>query len=510
MTSITVLIIIGLVILAFVLGYIISNQIRNNQGRTILVPADLTDIEFQKYFPDLMGQTLRLLTPRSLGTFKPSDRTPFESHLEGKFGNKDCLAADLSVLVRDRTKSPALIPVDVKLETELLSIYKSSETPDAEKVTVAEAVRSRLQNIPDLYERTTVYRVEDGRKKYHYFPRIQVEFSSRLLSPSPLDSLAYLGMVIVIKDDDPARFVDYQPKAADIVEFTRGQLTLENQLQAKASPALEQGISDKIAGASEAAVGSSGKKSSSSETTDSRKSSISPELSFTLSESYLNELKESIEARTSGILNNGRVFFADFRAIKEKRIGGTYSFDLMLEIPSKLIDYKEVGLYSSEPESNEVRADAYLVTVVRHVADRGYTGLFTQVPDPEYDTVFHQVITKKEPGLSLWTFGGVPWGDETLKEPPAEFTVKVITNRNDASFVVKSVEDGSILGRGSGNMAEIKLLPVKTVEVLVEFLDIVVFDQGKSFVLKASPSEKFTIEGETSGEVSVVGNYNPI
>ena len=158
MTPVTVLIIIGLVILAFVLGYIISNQIRNNQGRTILVPADLTDVEFQKYFPDLMGQGLRLLTPRSLGAFKPSDRTPFESHLEGKFGNKDCLAADLSVLVRDRTKSPALIPVDVKLETELLSIYKSSETPDAEKVTVAEAVRSRLQNIPDLYERNGLSR----------------------------------------------------------------------------------------------------------------------------------------------------------------------------------------------------------------------------------------------------------------------------------------------------------------------------------------------------------------
>jgi hypothetical protein len=85
----------------------------------------------------------------------------------------------------------------------------------------------------------------------------------------------------------------------------------------------------------------------------------------------------------------------------------------------------------------------------------------------------------------------------------------VITNRNEASFVVKTANE-NILGQGSGNIVEIKLSPSQTMEAFVEFLDIIVLDQGKSFVLKAAPSAKFTIEADKNGEKTVLGNYNPI
>lgn len=109
----------------------------------------------------------------------------------------------------------------------------------------------------------------------------------------------------------------------------------------------------------------------------------------------------------------------------------------------------------------------------------------------------------------MWMFAGVSWGGTRMRQLPSEFTVKVITNRDDGSFVVKSIESKSILGRGSGKIAEIKFSCTQKVELQVEFLDVIVFDQGKSFVLKAPPSSLFTVEANQGGEYSVVGNYNP-
>jgi len=47
---------------------------------------------------------------------------------------------------------------------------------------------------------------------------------------------------------------------------------------------------------------------------------------------------DAIERRSAGLLDEGRTFFASFRSLRDVKIAGTYNFDLMLEVPSRLED----------------------------------------------------------------------------------------------------------------------------------------------------------------------------
>jgi len=385
-------------------------------GSSTLVPAKPeTEFDnFKKYFPDLVSDTedayqlpaeettvihsfLRLLHFESL----PPGKNEFDKYISKKLGSSDLKPAELSVVVRDRTKIPPFMPVDMNLEEGLLTLFLGKETVDKQD-SLAERARGKLMNVPDVPMRTSVQDTKLDEfhspyaQLYFYYPRIQIDFASRLRSPSQLDRFDYLGMVVKLKPDpktleestcDMPRIINFEPKAADILEFSRGNFTQKAELNAKT----QAGIGKKENGAS-----------------------LGQDLSLTMSETFVNSLNDSLETRTSGILDEGQTFFADFRAIKNKRIGGTYNYDMMLEVPALL---EKVGRgYRSNPCCREIRADVYLVGVVRHVYQAGTTGILTKVPEPDNDKTFNQVVERFVSNVLLWKYNNEPWS----KTPPKE------------------------------------------------------------------------------------------
>jgi hypothetical protein len=508
-----------IIVLVFVL--LLAGCANVGKGSVTLIPANLGDAAaaFKKYYPDLVtsDESLRPLTPGST-----TDIKKYTKYLEDKLGGKDCETSKLSIVVRDRTKIPPFLPVDISIEKELLGLYLNKDIPSEEKKKLAEIAKANLLNVPDLPSRTTIHDVIPGKEKlYFYYPRIQIDFASRLRSPSALDRYTYLGMAVELITDrkiqakntepdakdvqcDGPRFIDFQPKAADIVEFTWGELTQKADLAAKTSLSKED-IDKMTAGTSFGP--DTNQATSGSERSHTNK--FAPELSFTMSETFVNALKDSIEARTAGILQQGNTFFTDFRAIKERRIGGTYNFDMMLEVPATLITSDDSShLYISQPCVTEIRANVYMAAVVRHVYKRGYTGWFRRVPEPDNDKVYFQVVVKQLPNVLLWKYSGVPWFKEQ-KTRSDEFVVSVTTNREDAKFVVKGIDaNGHIYGVGSGSAAQI-IIPVQEddIEVHVKFLDVFDVTDDSVHVFSAHESHKFTIKkGE---ERSVIGNYLP-
>ncbi len=80
----------------------------------------------------------------------------------------------------------------------------------------------------------------------------------------------------------------------------------------------------------------------------------------------------------------------------------------MMEVPS----YDHLGLFW--PCVN-LEADAYLVGVVRHVYDRGFTGWMNKVPEPENDDTFNEVMTEHIQNIELWTLNNIPVGILDIK-----------------------------------------------------------------------------------------------
>ncbi|MEM6638371.1 MAG: hypothetical protein AAF610_00575 [Pseudomonadota bacterium] len=539
------------------------------KGEQSLVPANAptsdSSSDFLRFFPNLVSTLapppLRAMTPNA-----STDRTDFENHLIDKLGSATNETVKLSVLLRQRTNTPPFLPTDVDLDAALLPIFLNKDLTDRQKNELSEKAKAKLFNVPDLPDRTTLQSgtpFPGASPLYHYFPRVKMEFSSQLLSPSQLDYISYLGLALKLsatetspiadesfrqtvankiavaeeiereckkskktaeqkrdcdepdaetirnqakadreaeckKIVDDYRIIDFQPKSPDIVGYTRGALTQGASLSGKlafTNTALSK-ITDSVTSGAEPLVSVSGGESSNQDI-------LNPELNAGLTESYVNALKDSIEARTAGLLDKGKVFFADFRSIKERRIGGTYDFDLMAEVPA--FEYENASFPCSD-----LKADAYLVGVVRHVRSRGFTGTFTKVPEPENDDIYLEVVTEHVGSLDFWRFSGKLYA-KAIKTEKAMFKLKVLTNDDAARFVVRRESDGEILGSGSGQIAELKLpYSGEATPVYVDFLRINNPSEEQLISLTAKRSAVFNIpESSTAGKKSrtVVGEY---
>jgi hypothetical protein len=71
-------------------------------------------------------------------------------------------------------------------------------------------------------------------------------------------------------------------------------------------------------------------------------------------------------------------------------------------------------------------------------------GFFIKVPESENDNVYETVVQKVLEESVLWTFQDMAWLGEGPDKPP-EITVTVVTNRDDARFIL-SDEKGTPLG----------------------------------------------------------------
>ena len=449
----------------------------------------------------------------------------FRSYMEAKYGNSDFKAAHLTFSVRDRDKIPAFLPTDaVALAAKNVPeiVTGDSKLTVKQRIGLQELLKARLLNVPDLPRTTTRHHTdEDGRDTYYYYPRIEIDFSAKLLSATNLDRFSFLGLVIALKSGgveecdcstarqatgaSRPRFINFSPKAADFAEFTRGQFTQNSQIQARATYGSTQG--------STVTTTSPGGETIPSTVAElARNLSLGGDGSYTYSEGVVRELKDAIQRRATGLDKQGQIFFAEYRSINAIRIGGTYNFDLMLEVPAQGQDIAATSYYKSRPVAKEIRADIYLVGVIRHVYERGEVGLFLRYPETENDHVYEQVVLKAYKNEPIWEFNGVPWIGEHNT-----FTLNVVSNHEEARFVVKRESadkdtcqtSSEVIGDGSGSKTKV-MLPIEEdpYHACVEFLPVVdTSAKSDAVVLKARASPRTFSVPKDGGEETVVGAY---
>ena len=448
----------------------------------------------------------------------------FRGYMKAKYGNSDFKAARLTFSVRDRDKTPAFLPTDAvalaaKNGAEIVTA--DSKLTTKQRIRYQELLEARLLNVPDLPRTTTLHHTdEEGRDIYYYYPRIEIDFSAEILSATNLDRFSFLGLVIVLKSGGSEkcncstlgrvrnasrpRFINFVPKAADFAEFTRGRFTQNSQIQARAAYGSTRGSTITTT-------------SPDRETTPNivatlaRNLSLGVEGSYIYSEGVVRELKDAIQRRATGLDKQGQIFFAEYRSINATRIGGTYNFDLMLEVPACGNDIEDTPYYESDPVVQEIKADIYPVGVVRHVHDRGKTGLILRYPETENDHVYEQVIVKDYENIPIWEFNGVPWIGKN-----STFTLTVVSNYEGAHFVVKRISEDStcqtsskVIGDGSGSKTEVTLPIAKGLyRACVEFLPVVDTNaKPNTVVLKVTESpETFTVP-QDGGDQTIIGTY---
>ena len=534
------------------------------------------------YYVDSEGGPGHPRRPRRIGKYgmlglsrsPQSLRSAFESYMKAKYGASDFEAARLTVSVRDKGKTPAFFPAEalslVAKNTAEIVTADSQLTP-AERIERQNLLEAQLLNTPDLPQSTTLHHTDgQGRDIYYYYPRVEIDFSAKLLSAANLDRFSFLGLVIALKSegahcpevdeseeseeaycpeadeseeseeaycpeadeseepeevDCPVaeqttnlakekpplrpRFINFEPKAADFAEFTRGQFKQNTQIQALVTSGFTQG-------STVTTTSPGGETTPSTEAERARNLSLEGEGSYTYSEGVARELKDAIQRRATGLDKQGQIFFAEYRSINAIRIGGTYNFDLMLEVPACGCNIKCTLYYESDPVVKKIKADIYLVGVIRHVYERGEVGLFFRYPETENDHVYEQVVLKVYDDELIWKFNGSPWIGKYEEEEPT-FTLNVVSNHEEARFVVKrgSVDKDAcqtiseVIGDGSGSKTKV-MLPIEEdpYHACVEFLPVVdTSAKSGTVVLKAPASPKTFSVPKDGGEETVVGAY---
>ena len=423
----------------------------------------------------------------------------FRAFMKSTYGDPGYIPLVLQATVHDRTTVPTFSPVDYQkhLASVLLADTELSLDERRRRFTI-------LVNQPDLHDSTTTHLYDEGIPAYRYFPRVSVDFSSSIGAASPLDRIAFLLLVVQLKLDDECarqcgnsgqeqiRFLNFSPKEADFVDFTRGQFTQAFQASTNASFGATTTESD-----------------GSNAATTQNSIGWTPSVSF--SESYVSNLADAIERRSTGLLDE-QTFYAAFRSLREVRIGGTYNFDLMLEVPSKKgakSDTSGVVSYPWEPIADEVRADVYMIGIVRHVYDRGHlrSGFWglSKVPEPENDDVYEQVVVKRVPNVLLWKSKELDW--VASQDRAYRCVVEVFTNRPDATFVATD-DQGDVVAIGRGTQA---LLRVPEAEgrcsTTITFVPIVLSGGATSELTVPAPSDEVHVEFTPKETRRVLGVY---
>jgi len=503
-----------------------TNTVR--EQRTLRIDADGRPIDPSK----LHGET----------TEQPSYQS-FLNFLKLKYGSETFKPVLLSFTAHDRTNTPPFLSVDPRptLLPSLSTLFLSTQADlsTEKKIELQDLLDARVRNVPDLGPTTSLHQavvcgegcrpdfkrcVSDcladktsGKPLtekecndscsaagdiYFYYPRVSVDFSSGFLSTTATDRLSYMAMLVRLREpagsSQKVRFLDFKPKEADIAAFSRGDLTESAQLQASANAGL---------------TGSEGVKvtKDSTEKTTGSGNSAGASTGISATETFATKLADAIEKKTTGILDDGQTFFADFRSIRDIRVAGAYNFDLMLEVPSTPSRTVQDGVPSdvleSVPIQTEVKADIFLLGVVRQVHERGRIGVLNSVPESENDHVFEQVVLRVIPNQSLWIAPNINYTFPLqFKEPACK--LQVVTNREDAGFVVKN-GTGSTIANGTGRKADLSFPPAEGAcgSVSVTFFPVVLTQEGIAIVLEAKAER---VDFKDSNQQAVEGTYRPI
>lgn len=419
--------------------------------------------------------------------------------------------ADLSINARDRTATPPLNYLDIEVvdRSSVAKILSNEKTSIAQKSSLLTQLRDTYRFRPDIFSRSVMNKYSGRQFVMDYFPHIEIDFTGSVRRFDANDRFEYLAAAIRLPADQPVKFINVSPKAPDLFQFSLGQLKQTSSLQAAAqagetgSATTTDGSTDTTTNDDDSTVSSSGSESISGD-------NLGLALTGSVSEEFVNDLKNSLAARSVGIYENGKLLLIELRGNELRRIAGTYSFDVMLQITSELTcanpqSCQEATL--SEPLVPKVTADTRLVGVVRHVEGAGKTGWVNRVPEPSNDDTFHVVEFTDAP-LDMWTFTAPPFS-KAVAPIAKDIHLTVYANEKDATYYIVDANNGSTIAAGSGLETKFTL-PAPTQPFEVIFADINRTGEKPS-LLKAAKSGRIALSTSPNGSIQpakVFGAYS--
>jgi hypothetical protein len=481
------------VVIVLVLGGALSACTVLGTGRNTLVLADqppagvYSGTEFNHLI--IQGDK-RLIGLQGKDPRSNEEWTKFASERLGGVANN---AATIDINVRDQTNTPALdlFNIETVSAADVTKILTDNRLTPPQKEALLIQLRDNFRGMPETYSRLVSHGADqDGNLVYYYFPQVTIDLTGTLNTAETLDRFDFIAAAIRIPGDVDATFINFSPKAADLFDFTLGQLKQTASAIAKASASNKATTSTTTAN----------KPATGPETGASMGGELNHggEASFTLTDELTRDMKSSLEARSAGIMQKGKLFLIELRSNEQKRIAGTYTYNVMLEVPSTVVRAQNgaTTTWTSTPKATAIQAQVRVVGIVRHVVKPGKTGTFKRVPEPLNDETYRQVVLRDEP-VTLWNFTNIPTG-----QIATETNLTVYSNVEGASFLVVDETTGAVLDHGAGQEVHLALATQNKVKVV--FTPAIV-GGDKPVALKAPD-----VTGITPGKKAIaVGSYAP-
>jgi hypothetical protein len=430
-------------VLLFATAVLLVRRSSIGTGRSTLVlanppgaPATFRGTEFDHL---IAGSGRKLIGLRGKAAAKQEKWVVFRG---SRLGPKD-MAARIDVNIRDQTNTPPLDLLNIESVTaaDVAKILTNSALTADDKGKLLTQLRDNFRGMPESYSRLVSHGIEGGGIVYYYFPQVTIDLSGTLNSAESLDRFDFLAAAIRIPDGNQIRFINFSPKAADLFDFTLGQLKQSASVTANATAGKKGTESNSVV---------SGQKGGLQATNSTGgELNLGGALGFSASDELTRDLKSSLEARSAGILNGGKLFLIELRGNDQKRIGGTYTFNVMLEVPSTLIKTVKGSqtIWTSNPVDTSLTAEVRVVAIVRHIVSPGWTGMLKRVPEPLNDKTFDEVVMR-DTTAAIWKFNNVP-----LAQVAEATNLIVYTNHENASFTVYNQKTQEVVGHGTGREA---------------------------------------------------------
>jgi len=435
-------------------------------------------------------------------------------------------SARMDVTTRDLNATPPLDPLNIEATNsgDIAKIMSDNTTTPVQKTALVRQLRDNYRQMPENFlpfvsrqedvefDKTTglgtvvakaASTTSESVNVYHYFPKVSIDLTGELQTVASLDRFDFLAVAVrLVEPTGQVTFANFSPKTADLFDFTLGSLKQTASASATATPGSSSAAKDTAS--STPATGSTQGSERDSGTT------FGANLNLSLSNELTHDLKSSLESRAAGIIGDRRVFMMQLRSNDQRRIAGTYSYSVMLDIPSRPRRTKDEAsgqtYIVSNPVVDDLTAEVRIVGVVRHVGKIGMTGTFTRVPEPTNDDIFDEVLIS-EKTVPLWKLHQPVMIDTEPKNAP-KVNLVIYTNQDAATFTVYG--DGAglpVLTRGKGREASLSLLKGAS-QVSIVF-DPIITTGATPEALTAPPVEHLHIDPTGTTKAQVVSNYLP-
>jgi hypothetical protein len=349
--------------------------------------------------------------------------------------------AALSVTVRDMSASPSMDRIGVDA-AQFGGVAPTRKGDQGGKAAAGASLRRYMSSQPEIAPATMQRSYVDGDRLQTTtitFPRVMIDITGSPLAFGVDERFDYLAASITIHPG-PLRFVNFTPKEADLFAFTTAQLKTTSSATGNASAGVKPtGTGTAKINAPEATLG----------------------IAMTNSQEISRELKSALEARSAGIYDDGQTFLVELRSNEQRRIAGTYSFEMMLEYdPTPVADRQD-------EDDLACHATFTIVGVERHAIKAGTRGFLHSVPEPEMDDVLREAIVTTGT-LCLWE------PPEDVADDTRNHNLAIVMNEPDGRYSVSQQIDGEMEWRvidwGEGPEGSTRVFPDK--EARIDFMPI--------------------------------------